>query len=152
MCSRTARVDAALAASVFHSGVIAIPDLKAYLPARGIEVRNDPDIRLSNHWTGRRPAGSRRPSSRTPETLQVLMLGYMNREALEQTVQSGLVAFYSRSKQRQWQKGESTGHVLKLVGVRLDCDQDTLLIAAKPQGPTCHLGTSSCFGEDTPRR
>ena len=86
------------------------------------------------------------------ETLQVLMLGYMDRAALEATVKSGLVTFYSRSKQRQWQKGESTGHVLKLVGVRLDCDQDTLLIAAKPQGPTCHLGTSSCFGEDTPRR
>ena len=86
------------------------------------------------------------------ETLQVLMLGYMDRAALEATVKSGLVTFYSRSKQRQWRKGESSGHMLKLVGVRLDCDRDTLLIAAKPQGPTCHLGTSSCFGEDTPRR
>jgi phosphoribosyl-ATP pyrophosphohydrolase/phosphoribosyl-AMP cyclohydrolase len=86
------------------------------------------------------------------ETLQVLMLGYMDRAALEATVKSGLVTFYSRSKQRLWQKGESSGHVLRLVGVRLDCDQDTLLIAAKPEGPTCHLGTSSCFCEDTPRR
>jgi phosphoribosyl-ATP pyrophosphohydrolase/phosphoribosyl-AMP cyclohydrolase len=86
------------------------------------------------------------------ETLQVLMLGYMNREALAATVKSGLVTFYSRSKQRLWQKGESSGHVLKLVSVRLDCDQDALLIAARPEGPTCHLGTSSCFGEETPRR
>jgi len=86
------------------------------------------------------------------ETLQVLMLGYMDRTALEATVKSGLVTFYSRSKQRLWQKGESSGHVLRLVGVRLDCDQDTLLIAAKPEGPTCHLGTSSCFGNDAPQR
>jgi phosphoribosyl-ATP pyrophosphohydrolase/phosphoribosyl-AMP cyclohydrolase len=85
-------------------------------------------------------------------TLQVLMLGYMNREALEATAKSGLVTFYSRSKQRLWQKGESSGHVLNLVAIRRDCDRDTLLILAKPQGPTCHLGTSSCFGEDAPKR
>ena len=69
------------------------------------------------------------------ETLQVLMLGYMNRESLAATLKSGLVTFYSRSKQRLWQKGESSGHVLKLVSVRLDCDQDALLIAARPEGP-----------------
>ena len=85
-------------------------------------------------------------------TLQVLMLGYMNREALAATVKSGLVTFYSRSKQRLWQKGESSGHALNVMGIRRDCDNDTLLIYAKPQGPTCHLGTSSCFGEDAPKR
>ena len=86
------------------------------------------------------------------ETLQVLMLGYMNREALAATVESGLVTFYSRSKQRLWQKGESSGHVLRLVSLRLDCDQDAILVSARPEGPTCHLGTSSCFGDAAPRR
>jgi phosphoribosyl-ATP pyrophosphohydrolase/phosphoribosyl-AMP cyclohydrolase len=85
-------------------------------------------------------------------SLQVLMLGYMNRDALAATAKSGLVTFYSRSKQRLWQKGESSGHVLNLVAIRRDCDRDTLLILAKPQGPTCHLGASSCFGEDAPKR
>jgi len=85
-------------------------------------------------------------------SLQVLMLGYMDRAALAATAKSGLVTFYSRSKQRLWQKGESSGHALEVAGIRLDCDNDTLLVYAKPQGPTCHLGTSSCFGEDAPKR
>jgi phosphoribosyl-ATP pyrophosphohydrolase/phosphoribosyl-AMP cyclohydrolase len=78
---------------------------------------------------------------------EVLMLGYMNRDALEQTLLDGKVTFYSRSKARLWTKGESSGHVLALKSVRIDCDADTLLIGAEPQGPTCHLGTSSCFGQ-----
>ncbi|MBQ4853328.1 bifunctional phosphoribosyl-AMP cyclohydrolase/phosphoribosyl-ATP diphosphatase HisIE [Rhodanobacter sp. B2A1Ga4] len=78
---------------------------------------------------------------------EVLMLGYMNAEALAQTQASGHVTFYSRSKQRLWTKGESSGHVLALKSIRIDCDADTLLIQAAPQGPTCHLGTSSCFGD-----
>ena len=78
---------------------------------------------------------------------EVLMLGYMNAEALAQTQASGKVTFYSRSKQRLWSKGESSGHVLVLKGVRIDCDADTLLVQAEPHGPTCHLGTSSCFGD-----
>jgi phosphoribosyl-AMP cyclohydrolase / phosphoribosyl-ATP pyrophosphohydrolase len=81
-------------------------------------------------------------------SLRVLMLGYMNKEALDQTRDTGLVTFYSRSKQRLWQKGETSGHVLKLKSIRLDCDGDTLLIAATPEGPTCHLGTTTCFGDD----
>jgi len=76
---------------------------------------------------------------------RLLMLGYMNREALEATLSSGLVTFFSRSKQRLWQKGESSGNVLKLASVHEDCDSDALLILADPQGPTCHLGTTSCF-------
>jgi phosphoribosyl-ATP pyrophosphohydrolase/phosphoribosyl-AMP cyclohydrolase len=78
---------------------------------------------------------------------EVLMLGYMNRDALEQTLRDGKVTFYSRSKARLWTKGESSGHVLALKSVRVDCDADTLLIGAEPHGPTCHRGTSSCFGE-----
>ncbi|MFC4762112.1 bifunctional phosphoribosyl-AMP cyclohydrolase/phosphoribosyl-ATP diphosphatase HisIE [Dyella koreensis] len=78
---------------------------------------------------------------------EVLMLGYMNAEALETTRREGKVTFYSRSKQRLWTKGESSGHVLAMKSIRIDCDADTLLIQAEPQGPTCHLGTSSCFGE-----
>ena len=77
---------------------------------------------------------------------EVLMLGYMNAEALAQSRTSGHVTFYSRSKRRLWTKGESSGHVLALKSIRIDCDADTLLIQADPHGPTCHTGTSSCFG------
>lgn len=76
----------------------------------------------------------------------VLMLGYMNAEALEATCRLGQVTFFSRSKQRLWTKGESSGHVLKLVSIAVDCDGDTLLVLARPRGPTCHKGTATCFG------
>ncbi|MHB1056485.1 MAG: bifunctional phosphoribosyl-AMP cyclohydrolase/phosphoribosyl-ATP diphosphatase HisIE [Rhodanobacter sp.] len=78
---------------------------------------------------------------------EVLMLGYMNAEALAQTQASGHVTFYSRSRRRLWSKGESSGHVLVLKSIRIDCDADTLLIQADPHGPTCHTGSSSCFGD-----
>ncbi|MCW0395473.1 MULTISPECIES: bifunctional phosphoribosyl-AMP cyclohydrolase/phosphoribosyl-ATP diphosphatase HisIE [Xanthomonas] len=78
-------------------------------------------------------------------TLRVLMLGYMNQEALAQTRRSGQVTFYSRSKQRLWTKGESSGNVLDVVAIDTDCDRDTLLVLAHPRGPTCHLGRDSCF-------
>jgi phosphoribosyl-ATP pyrophosphohydrolase/phosphoribosyl-AMP cyclohydrolase len=81
-------------------------------------------------------------------SLRVLMLGFVNQEALEKTLVSGLVTFYSRTKQRLWQKGETSGHVLHLKDIKLDCDQDTLLMLAEPEGPTCHLGTQSCFGDE----
>ena len=77
--------------------------------------------------------------------LRVLMLGYMNVEALAATRESGFVTFYSRSKQRLWKKGESSGHVLEMVSIQADCDNDTLLVLAKPHGPTCHLQRDSCF-------
>ena len=79
--------------------------------------------------------------------LRVLMLGYMNAEALAATRDTGFVTFYSRSKQRLWKKGESSGHVLQLVSIQADCDNDTLLVLAKPQGTTCHLQRDSCFPE-----
>jgi len=79
--------------------------------------------------------------------LRVLMLGYMNAEALAATRESGKVTFYSRSKQRLWTKGESSGHHLEVVSIDQDCDADTLLVLAHPRGPTCHLGRASCFPE-----
>ena len=79
--------------------------------------------------------------------LRVLMLGYMNAEALAATQASGHVTFYSRSKQRLWKKGETSGHVLELVSLQADCDNDTLLVLARPQGPTCHLQRDSCFAD-----
>lgn len=83
------------------------------------------------------------------KTLQVLMLGYMNEEAYRQTKETGLVTFYSRSKERIWVKGESSGNTLELVDIKLDCDNDTLLILANPKGPTCHTGATSCFKDET---
>lgn len=78
-------------------------------------------------------------------TLRVLMLGYMDRAALEATLASGHVTFYSRSRGRLWTKGEQSGHLLELVSVEADCDNDTLLVLARPHGPTCHLQRASCF-------
>ncbi|AQQ54503.1 bifunctional phosphoribosyl-AMP cyclohydrolase/phosphoribosyl-ATP diphosphatase HisIE [Planococcus lenghuensis] len=80
----------------------------------------------------------------------VLMLGYMNEEAFEKTQQDGVVWFFSRSKDRLWKKGESSGNVQHVKSMALDCDDDTLLVQVEPAGPTCHLGTESCFGEVTP--
>ena len=76
---------------------------------------------------------------------QVLMLGYMNREALDETVKSGRATFFSRSKNRLWVKGETSGNFLNVVDIDVDCDRDTLLLLADPVGPTCHLGNDSCF-------
>jgi len=82
------------------------------------------------------------------DTGAVLMLAYMNREALEQTLARKRAVFFSRSKQRLWEKGETTGHTLDVVDVALDCDADTLLITARPRGPACHNGTLTCFGDE----
>ena len=77
----------------------------------------------------------------------VLMLGYMNDEAVRKTKKTGNVTFYSRTKKRLWTKGEESGNFLRLVNMKVDCDNDTILIYVKPEGPTCHLGTDSCWGE-----
>jgi phosphoribosyl-ATP pyrophosphohydrolase/phosphoribosyl-AMP cyclohydrolase len=82
------------------------------------------------------------------QTKNVLMLGYMNKASVEKTIQTKKVCFYSRSKQRLWTKGEESGNFLILKDIRLDCDRDTLLIKAEPQGPTCHTGSDTCWGED----
>lgn len=80
-------------------------------------------------------------------TKQVLMLGYMNEESLAKTKATGHVWFYSRSKQRLWEKGETSKNYLDIVEIFSDCDNDTYLITVRPAGPTCHTGTTSCFGE-----
>lgn len=80
-------------------------------------------------------------------TLKVLMLGYMNEEALQQTMKTGLVTFYSRSKGRLWTKGEESGNLLDLKSLSVDCDNDTLLIRAHPRGPVCHTGSDTCWNE-----
>lgn len=81
------------------------------------------------------------------QTQNVLMLGYMNEAALEKTQSTGRVTFYSRSKQRLWTKGEESGNFLEFKSIKVDCDQDTLLVRATPVGPTCHKGTDTCWGE-----
>ena len=80
-------------------------------------------------------------------TNKVLMLGYMNQEALDKTKETGLVTFFSRSRQTLWTKGETSGNYLKLVDMKIDCDNDTLLVKAIPAGPVCHKGTDTCWGE-----
>lgn len=80
-------------------------------------------------------------------TAQVLMLGYMNEEAYQKTLAEGIVTFYSRSKQRLWTKGETSGNTLELVDIKADCDRDTLLVRVRPNGPTCHTGTDTCWSE-----
>jgi phosphoribosyl-ATP pyrophosphohydrolase/phosphoribosyl-AMP cyclohydrolase len=79
---------------------------------------------------------------------EVLMLGFMNKEAWDKTQTEGKVWFYSRSKKRLWMKGETTGNTLSMRKIAVDCDQDALLIQVKPNGPVCHNGTKSCFGEE----
>ena len=76
------------------------------------------------------------------------MNGYMNEEALTKTKEDGVVWFYSRSKERLWKKGETSGHIQKVISMKLDCDQDALLIEVEPHCPTCHTGTQSCFGDE----
>lgn len=81
------------------------------------------------------------------DTKKVLMLGFMNQEAYDKTVETGKVTFYSRTKKRLWTKGEESGHFLHLVEIKNDCDNDSLLIYVHPEGPTCHTGSDTCWGE-----
>ena len=100
-------------------------------------------INFSKHPQGLVPAIVQDAS-----TKRVLMLGYMNQEAVNATQEKQQVTFYSRSKKRLWTKGEESGHFLQLVDMAVDCDQDTLLIQANPVGPSCHTGDDTCWGED----
>ena len=99
------------------------------------------------------PDFAKMPDGLVPAVVQdahtgvVLMLGYMNAEALAATRQSGQVTFFSRSKQRLWTKGETSGHTLQVRELRLDCDQDAILVKAEPNGPVCHTGDDTCWGE-----
>lgn len=85
------------------------------------------------------------------QTLEVLMLGYMNDEAFEMTIKTGFVTFFSRSKKRLWTKGEQSGNYLKLCSIHEDCDNDTILIRVRPAGPACHKGNISCFNANDER-
>lgn len=124
--ARIENVSGVLAASLFHYGEVEISDLRAYLDidfSKGLL----PTIVVDN------------------ETKEVLMQGYMNREALDKTIDLGLVTFYSRSKDRLWTKGEESENYLELVKIYTDCDNDSILVYANPKGPTCHTGAVSCF-------
>lgn len=81
------------------------------------------------------------------ETKNVLMLGFMNREALDKTLETKKVTFWSRSRNQLWTKGETSGNFLDLIDIKSDCDNDTLLVKVHPHGPTCHTGTDTCWGE-----
>ncbi|WP_313142143.1 bifunctional phosphoribosyl-AMP cyclohydrolase/phosphoribosyl-ATP diphosphatase HisIE [Stenotrophomonas sp.] len=108
-----------------------------------IEVRPSPQALESLDWAkgdGLLPA-----VVQDADTLQVLMLGYVNAESLHITQVTGHMTFYSRSKQRLWTKGEQSGHVLAVQSISVDCDADTVLVLARPAGPTCHTGAESCF-------
>ena len=83
------------------------------------------------------------------DNARILMLGYMNKESLEKTLETKKVTFFSRSKQALWTKGETSGNFLELVSMEIDCDKDTFLIKAKPKGPTCHLGNQTCFNDES---
>lgn len=85
------------------------------------------------------------------QTKNVLMMGYMNPEAYQKTLETGKVTFWSRSRQCLWTKGETSGNFLWLVNIKVDCDKDTLLVTARPEGPTCHTGTDTCWGEKNER-
>jgi phosphoribosyl-ATP pyrophosphohydrolase/phosphoribosyl-AMP cyclohydrolase len=91
------------------------------------------------------PAGLVPAVIQDPETKDVLMVGFMNRAALEKTLDTGMVTFYTRSRQRLWTKGETSGNILKLSSVRINCNDDSLLIMASPAGPTCHTGHPTCY-------
>lgn len=82
------------------------------------------------------------------QTKNVLMLGYMNQEAVDKTIETGKVTFFSRSKNRLWTKGEESGNFLNVVNIKIDCDNDSLLIQVNPTGPTCHRGTDTCWSEE----
>ncbi len=158
--------DAVLAASLFHFGEIAIPTLKSYLNLRGVPVRPPHEERLAenqaietseafgqslvlsgHYWPklklddhGRIPVIVREQSSQ-----EILMLAYMNQEAFEKTLATGLMHYYSRSRKKLWLKGETSGHFQQLRHLAVDCDADTLIADIYQIGPACHTGSHSCF-------
>lgn len=160
-----ANIDAVLAASVFHKQELSVIEVKKYLSKKNITVRlsTSPPASLPPLLSGEDSERINSPSNKEGArgrsmntelipviiqnylTSQVLMLGYMNEEAYAKTLETGEVWFYSRSKQRLWKKGETSGNVLRVVSLSIDCDSDTILIQAEPAGPTCHTGLVSCF-------
>ena len=140
----TGKADAALAASIFHFGEVTIPQLKAELMRRGICVERLPlkysDFNLSKNSDGLLPC-----VMQDAATLKVLMVGYMNEEAFNKTLETGKATFYSRERKTLWTKGETSGNFMQVVEMFADCDADTLLLKVVPCGPACHRNTTSCF-------
>ncbi len=147
--------DAALAASLFHFGEIKIGQLKKYLELRGLPVRQPedseeipapvelPEVDWSNFKTddnGLIPA-----IIRDYKTQEILMMAWLNELAWQQTLKTGLMHYYSRSRKKQWLKGETSGHFQQVRSIAVDCDADTLLIDILQLGPACHTGNKSCF-------
>lgn len=139
------KADAVLAASLFHFGEIKISDLKDYLEKRDIPVRKigrelDMWAHMKKNSDGMVPA-----ITIDAKTGEVLMMAYMNYEAFELTCRTGYMHYYSRSRETLWKKGETSGHVQKVVEARIDCDKDTLLYKIEQTGAACHTGNRSCF-------
>lgn len=139
------KADAVLAASLFHFGEIKISDLKDYLEKRDIPVRKigrelDMWAHMKKNSDGMVPA-----ITTDAKTGEVLMMAYMNYEAFELTCRTGYMHYYSRSRETLWKKGETSGHVQKVVEARIDCDKDTLLYKIEQTGAACHTGNHSCF-------
>jgi len=139
------KADAVLAASLFHFGEIAISDLKTYLSDKGIPVRELPQslymwARMKKNSDGLVPA-----ITQDAETGEVLMMAYMNYEAFRMTCETGYMHYYSRSRKAQWKKGETSGHVQKVISASIDCDRDTLLYKIDQTGAACHTGNRTCF-------
>ncbi|WP_018110073.1 bifunctional phosphoribosyl-AMP cyclohydrolase/phosphoribosyl-ATP diphosphatase HisIE [Bacteroides propionicifaciens] len=139
------RADAVLAASLFHYNQVNVDELKFFLWREGVTVDLSRCIdRIQFDEKGLVPAVIQDITTGTN-----LMLGYMNKESLQKTLDTGLVTFFSRSRQKLWTKGEESGNLLHLFSLHMDCDQDALLVKVKPVGPTCHTGSSSCWNEHT---
>jgi len=142
------KADAVLAASLFHFGEIAISDLKEYLAGRGIPVRQisetlDMWAHMKKNSDGMVPA-----ICQDAVTGDVLMVAYMNYEAFDLTCRTGYMHYFSRSRNTLWKKGETSGHVQKVVSCSIDCDRDTLLYKIEQTGAACHTGNRSCFYTD----
>ena len=139
------KADAVLAASLFHFGEIKISDLKEYLEGRGLPIRKigrelDMWAHMKKNSDGMVPA-----ITVDSESGEVLMMAYMNYEAFELTCKTGYMHYYSRSRETLWKKGETSGHLQKVVEGRIDCDKDTLLYKVEQTGAACHTGNKSCF-------
>ncbi len=139
------KADAVLAASLFHFGEIKISDLKDYLAGRGIPVRKIG--RDLNMWAHMKKNSDGMVPAITVDSVtgEVLMMAYMNYEAFELTNTTGYMHYYSRSRNTLWKKGETSGHLQKVVDASIDCDRDTLLYKVEQTGAACHTGNHSCF-------
>ena len=139
------KADAVLAASLFHFGEIKISDLKDYLSDKGIPVRKIP--RELDMWAHMKKNNDGMVPAITVDSVtgEVLMMAYMNYEAFELTCKTGYMHYYSRSRNTLWKKGESSGHLQKVIEGRIDCDKDTLLYKVEQTGAACHTGNKSCF-------